>query len=119
MGSIDAVSVIGGFVFAGYVVISTSYWSDAQRWCDIARALSDSDWRQRARKYSKRAELIFRLSAGVGLISLVLTILPVYTSDEALGRVIGWLMLGPLGILVVLVAVIAITRRYFVPIDMR
>lgn len=96
MNTLDSVTFVGGLVFTIYVVFASAYWSEAARWADKIAKLSDEAALARARQNRTWAERVFRLATGLAVLTLVLTVLPVYFPGTTVGLICKWLLLIPL-----------------------
>lgn len=116
MDQVDSVSIVLGIVFAVYMLLATSYWSAAERWSDKASREAEPPTRAKAVRERKRAETMFNLCTGLAVVTIILTVIPIYTDAEMVTRVCKWLLLFPLAGMIIIGGVAA-SRRYIVAID--
>jgi len=109
------ITILGGAVFLGYTIMATTYWSDAAKLFGEAKTLSEGKDRDKVQYKAKKAEIIFRISTGMMILSVVLVALPVYVPSVTLAIVCKWLLLLPLaGILIMSLRYMA--GKYFIPL---
>jgi len=117
MADISSLNIVSGVITLAYVIMAGAYWQEAGRWADKIPLLQGFE-SEMAIKFRNRSERIFKLCTACVVFTIILTILPIYFSNNTVVLVCKYLILIPL-IGIIVFCLRYTFGRYWVDIDIK